>query len=263
MNDKYQITSDGTIFEVLSDGSIKKIGRISSEGRIDSFQNPTKPSSSSDASNVAEVLAWLFAIALIIVGFLCYDQNKEIDKLSNWNDQYKSQIQALEKDKQSLNSEVQEFKNHNSTLQSKINSLQFQNSTLQSQNENLQKNQVLRITTLKVGVTDSNNNIIVKFGNIIYSTLTKYLCLRGDINSDSRRKVKFYIKLYQNGTLCNSSSSPLGYTYTVDANLKSGNNTIDLGGWGSNDYGTWTKGDYKFEVWYKGFCLKEHSFTIF
>ena len=28
MNDKYQITSDGTIFEVLSDGSIKKLGVI-------------------------------------------------------------------------------------------------------------------------------------------------------------------------------------------------------------------------------------------
>ena len=66
MNDKYQITSDGTIFEIMSDGSINKLGKVTNDGKVESYKSSTSATSttnSSDGSGAAVVFAWLFAIA--------------------------------------------------------------------------------------------------------------------------------------------------------------------------------------------------------
>lgn len=39
MNDKYQITSDGTIFEIMSDGSINKLGKVTNDGKVESYKS--------------------------------------------------------------------------------------------------------------------------------------------------------------------------------------------------------------------------------
>ena len=252
MNDKYQITSDGTIFEIMSDGSINKLGKVTNDGKVESYKSSTSATSttnSSDGSGAAVVFAWLFAIALAVVGIVCLNQNDKINRLESSNYELRNRIDNLESQNSSLNSDVA--------------NLRSQNSTLQSQNDNLKGNQPLQINDLKVGVTDYNNNIIVSYGNTIYSSQTKYLCPRISVYSYSSKNVKFYIKLYKNNTLSTGSSSPSGYSYTSEAYLSSGNNTIDLGGWGSNTSGNWSSGSYRFEIWYNGICLKAHSFTIY
>lgn len=252
MNDKYQITSDGTIFEVLSDGSIKKIGRIASDGRIDTYKSSnssTSTSTSSNNSNVAGVFAWLFAIALFVVGTVCLNQKGEIDSLSSRNSQLQSKVETLEDKNQSLSSEVK--------------NLRTQNSSLQSQNDNLKQNQPLKISDVKVGVVNYDGDIIVNYGNTIYSSQTRYLKPQITLYSYSSKFVTFYIKLYTPNGMSTGSSSPSGYSYTSEHYLTTGTNTIQLGGWGNNTSGNWQSGNYRYEIWLNGICLKQHSFYIY
>jgi hypothetical protein len=39
--------------------------------------------------------------------------------------------------------------------------------------------------------------------------------------------------------------------------------TIEVGGWGSDKSGHWDRGNYRFEIWWKGNKLYSQSFKIY
>lgn len=89
MKDKYQITSDGTVFEVLSDGSIKKIGRINNKGEIDT---PRKGKDDGNPSTNPSpmVIVILILIAMVVVVF-------NWDAINEWlNDKNESPVVVIQ-----------------------------------------------------------------------------------------------------------------------------------------------------------------------
>ena len=80
----------------------------------------------------------------------------------------------------------------------------------------------------------------------------------------SSGKYYIYVKLFKDNVLQrNSTTSPEGYTYTDDITLNgTGNQTINLVGWGSNTSGNWSAGSYRLEVWFKGQLLGSKLFYV-
>lgn len=123
----------------------------------------------------------------------------------------------------------------------------------------------ITILSLDVANVDENNNIITDWNSTIYSSQTKYLKPRINFTSSvSSGTFTLYVKLKKNNVLqYNSSTSPNGYTYSVDVSIsESGYQTKYLSGWGSVNAGFWSAGTYSFEVWHKGKLLFEKSFYI-
>ena len=121
------------------------------------------------------------------------------------------------------------------------------------------------VNSIDVANVDKDNNIINSWGNTIYSSQTKYLKPRINITSnESSGKYYVYVKLFKDNVLQrNSNTSPEGYTYSDDITLNgTGNQTINLVGWGSNTSGNWSAGSYRFEVWFKGQLLGSKLFYV-
>ena len=122
------------------------------------------------------------------------------------------------------------------------------------------------ITDIEIANTYSDGSIETSYGNSIYSSNSMYLQPRitytGVRNGES---ITLYAKLYgTSGTLQTGNSSPSGYTFSNSMTISSGEgNTYELSGWGSSNKGNWSRGSYRYEIWYGNVCLKAKSFNIY
>lgn len=94
-------------------------------------------------------------------------------------------------------------------------------------------------------------------GSKIRYSLIKYIGVK------TGEDIKLNIKLYTPLGLSTGSSSPSGFSYTASVYVYSGDNTEVLGGWGNSSRGYWSRGNYRFEIWYADVCLKSKKFTIY
>ncbi len=117
------------------------------------------------------------------------------------------------------------------------------------------------IKKIEVGSEDASSHIISAYGSKIMSENTMYLTPRIDILALQNQKIKLYVKLIKEGVLCTGETSPFGYTYNDEVDIL-GDSELDLSGWGGNVKGEWLAGNYRFEVWYNGYCLKSLDFRI-
>lgn len=122
----------------------------------------------------------------------------------------------------------------------------------------------LIITDIQIGNIDENSKIETDYGSKIYSSNTMYIAPSinyiGLKSGSETLKVKFF---NSQGTLRTGTTSPAGYSYSVDNYIYTGKNTMTLSGWGSKNKGHWNAGNYKIEIWYKDKCLSSKSFTIY
>ena len=121
------------------------------------------------------------------------------------------------------------------------------------------------ITDIKIANVYNDGTIETGYGSSIYSSNSMYL--RPKITYTGVRdgeSITLYARLYgSSGTLQTGSSSPNGYTFSNSMTISSGGgNTYDLPGWGSSNKGNWSRGSYRYEIWYGNVCLKSKSFTI-
>ena len=77
--------------------------------------------------------------------------------------------------------------------------------------------------------------------------------------------ITLYAKLYGiSGSLQTGNSSPSGYTFSNSLTVSSGSgNTYELKGWGGSDKGFWSRGTYRYEIWYGNVCLRAKTFTVY
>lgn len=113
----------------------------------------------------------------------------------------------------------------------------------------------MEITGAKFGNVDSDGHIIDKYGSKLYASEVKFLkpqLLYKGLTS-SEKEITVFVKILQeDGSLKKGSSSPEGYTYKQDITVKPGaNQTVLLKGWGRNSGGSFSPGQYGFEIWYK------------
>lgn len=121
----------------------------------------------------------------------------------------------------------------------------------------------LSISSVDVGITDENNNIITSYGSTLYSSKTKYLTPQIKATAKSSGTYEIYIKFYDaNGTLSTGSNSPNGYSWKYSVYMSQGSGTYKLSGWGSKTAGHWRAGNYRMELYYQGKLLTTKYFTV-
>lgn len=119
------------------------------------------------------------------------------------------------------------------------------------------------ISSVDIGITDENKNIVTFFGSTLYSSITKYLTPQITVNAKSAGTYEIYYKLYDaSGALSTGSVSPSGYTWNHTLYIKQGIGTYILNGWGGKKAGYWRSGNYRMEFYYKGELLATKYFTV-
>lgn len=119
------------------------------------------------------------------------------------------------------------------------------------------------VTELEVANTDENNEIIQDFGSTIYDYKTKYLSPRITVIPTKTGEFTINIKLFKDGVL-KEGSKVKGFSYSSKVNINSlSSHTFKLSGWGGSDAGHWSMGDYRFEIWYDGYCLGSYDFRVY
>lgn len=111
--------------------------------------------------------------------------------------------------------------------------------------------------------TDINRRVISNFGDPIHDVVSKYIQFRLHISSTEKKKVAIYAMVYRtNGKLVKGYKSPAGYSYSHEIKIKKGTGSYELCGWGGNDYGHWSEGDYLAKFYCEGQLIYSHYFTI-
>lgn len=119
------------------------------------------------------------------------------------------------------------------------------------------------VTSFDVANTESNGNIIQDYGTSIWDFKTKYLKPRLSVKPFKSGTYTVYVKMYKNGTLTTGSNSPTGYSYSDSVTISgTSQHTVYLDGWGSTTAGHWSAGNYRFEVWYDGYCIGSKDFRV-
>lgn len=125
----------------------------------------------------------------------------------------------------------------------------------------------MEISGVKFGNVDDDNHIIDNYGNKLYASEVKYLKPQLSYKglSTSEKEVTLYVKiLKEDGTLEKGNSSPEGYTYKYDFTVKPGSNqTATLSGWGRNSGGSYSPGQYTFEIWYKDKAIYQDNIRLY
>ena len=108
------------------------------------------------------------------------------------------------------------------------------------------------------------DKVINGYGEMIYSNKSKWVWFRINYEGMSSGSRQFNYRIYDSsGKLVKWSDSPSGYTYSSQVYIYTGKNTIALFGHGSDASGSWSKGQYRIEIWYNDMCLKSKSFNIY
>lgn len=232
MSRSYQI-SNNVIFSVNEDGSISKFAIISENGEI------IKSGESKPIQRKRRTWGfWVVIIALIAVciALFCLYTDAE----SNYTDAESNYYRQCR--------ETSSVRGELSTLITEVGGT-FP----------------LIIKSVEIANIYHDKDIETDYGETIYSRNTMYLAPRikyyGVVSGMKTLKVKLY---KPNGELATGNKSPSGFTYSWDVDIQTGaNNSLKVGGWGSDSRGHWGSGKYRIEIWYENSCLKSKTFTIY
>lgn len=239
----YQLSSDGTIFAIQEDGSIKQLAKIDEKGNITIIQK---------GCNAKWWAIIIFLIISSVVGFFLY--------ISTYNDvgYYKElyyserissdcRITRLETQIQSKENEIGNIKKNLSNLKSEIASVS-----------------PFVIYKVEIGNSYKGGDLETDYGNSIYSGRTMYLKPKVYYKGFSSGNYELKIKWYRpDGSMSTGTSSPYGYSQSDSHSLSEGSSSIELFGWGNETMGYWESGEYRLEIWYDDRCVFVKQFRIY
>ena len=91
----------------------------------------------------------------------------------------------------------------------------------------------------------------------------RYIGLNLKIEAFDNHSLKFNLKYIQpNGTIKTGTSSPDGFTFTIDRTIRSFSEMIFLSGWGNSEKGTFEVGKHHIEVWIDNSMIYRKSFVV-
>ena len=151
------------------------------------------------------------------------------------------------------------------------NNLVFeQDSLVSALNENMAEEQEfidkypVIVTNVKIANVNKNLDIINDFGSTIYAYETNYLQPKIKLTSRSNKSITLYTKwYYPSGELITGTSSPSGFSQKESVYISTGENTLELAGWGGDDDGYYSAGNYRLEIWLNDICIASRDFTIY
>ena len=237
MSNKFEISDNGLIFYIDDDGTINRIGKIDSQGKIEG----------NTRSNGVAIL-WVFLIVAVITSIVL-----GVNLSSAKNDLYYEQNST-----NNLESQVSDLKSKNDNLNGQI-------SNLANQLSSLSNTFPFQIDKIEIGNTDYNRNIIDDYGSSLYASRMRYLMPKiyytGFANGKS---VTIYYKIFNpDGNLYYNSSYSSIYTYYTSVTIYQGSNNTALGGFGDSSTSFYPSGTYRIEVWCNEICLGTKSFYIY
>lgn len=246
MENDYQISKDGTIFQIKEDGSISKLGKIKN-GKIVG-QNSATTTSSDNIHSAKGVLIFLLifflGFALFVLGTLYH---QAINKYESIQIDHQQEVYKLKKDMTSLSQErdqaIKEFSDFK---------------------ENLGISLPFYITDVHMGNVYYDGRIETQYGAPIRSANTMFLAPRIFYVGVVAGNRKLYVKLFHpDGTLSIGTSSPKGYSMQSTVYIGTGRGRQELGSWGNSSKGSWSAGNYRIEIWYNNGCIFTKTFTIY
>ena len=123
------------------------------------------------------------------------------------------------------------------------------------------------ITGVKFGNVDDDGHVIDKYGAKLFASEVKYLKPQFTYKglASNEKTITVYVKiLKEDGSLEKGSSSPEGFTYKQEITVKPGSNqTALLLGWGRNSGGSFSPGQYGFEIWYKDKLIFQDGIRLY
>ena len=122
------------------------------------------------------------------------------------------------------------------------------------------------ITDIEIANVYDGGTFETNYGGSIYSSNSMYLKPRITYTGiRTGEDITLYVKLYGiSGTLQTGNSSPSGYSFSNSVTVSSGSgNKCELKGWGSSTKGHWSRGTYRYEIWYGNVCLRAKTFTVY
>lgn len=239
----YQISSDGTIFSIQGDGSIKQVAKIDENGNITTLEKS------------GNTKWWVIITLLIIstaIGFVLYisafnDVEYYKDQYYNERTSSGNQISKLESQINSKDNEIRNVKAKLSNLKSEIASIS-----------------PFVIYKVEIGNSYKGGDLETDYGNTIYSSHTMYLTPKIYYKGFAAGSYELKIKWFRpNGSMSSGTSSPYGYSQSDSHSLSEGNNSLELSGWGNETMGHWESGEYRLEIWYDGRCAFVKQFRIY
>lgn len=140
----------------------------------------------------------------------------------------------------------------------------IQESYNKNQEDLAESNKPFEVTACTIANVNKSGGIVTDYGNTIYSSRTKYLKPKLTIKSNKAGNYTIYFKLYTpNGTLSTGTNSPSGYSSSTSVYIYSGTRDYELSGWGTDTFGNWPAGTYKYEFYCEGANLGYYTFTIY
>lgn len=226
-------------------------------------------------------IAFLFVI-LIAGTFWFYQVNKDsISTMKCMEKREKTNKRTIAQNNETISSQ----KNTISKKQEKIDNLQkalimardsirdLRNSgnryrneheDLESRYSSLSNKYPIKITDIEIANIYKGGDIETNYGQTIYSRNSMYLQPRIRYIGTQNKYITLKVKWYRpNGSLSTGDSSPSGYSQQSSCNIYSGSNSITLSGWGNENKGNWSAGQYRVEIWYDDVCLGTKSFRIY
>lgn len=186
-------------------------------------------------------IVFLFLLLLASSGAAVYFYNEYISDQAYWE----SRVRSSESDLSDIKGEL---------------------SSLKAENETLKKYALpIVVNNIQIGNVDYDGNIDTEYGNTIYDYKTMYLKPKISYFGVTKigSSITLYSKFFKNGVLSTGTSSPSGYSTSFTLTVNKGTNIAYGGGWGNKERGHWSSGQYRYELWYNGMCLKALDFTIY
>ena len=126
------------------------------------------------------------------------------------------------------------------------------------------KTAYMKIRKIEFANVDKDDKIINSYGSILYISDIKYLkpkIFYDGILGESK-SVTLYSKIIKPNGEVMEGENP-GYTFSNTFLVNTGAyNTHQLSGWGNSQGGSYSAGEYMFELWYEGNRIFQTSFTL-
>lgn len=197
----------------------------------------------------------IWVVGLCLVGSNCYSQSK----LMNAAKSAKVGVVHAPTTKKSTVSPSQMKRKTTSVKPKPIH-----RSTV-SADQKFAKTAYMEVTGMVFANIDKKLHIIDDYGSDLYAKDISYLkpklYYRGLCQNE--KDVTLDVKFFKDGTLMSGSASPVGYTYSTDVTVSSGDGQeLELSGWGNPSFTIYDAGYYKVEVWYEGNMLYQKGVHI-
>lgn len=124
-------------------------------------------------------------------------------------------------------------------------------------------NKPFSIYACDVANVKNDGTVISDYGKSIYSSSSRYIKSKIDVNTNIEGSYDIYIKFITPTGMSSGTGSPSGYSFKQTIDLKKSQTSYILSGWGSDNAGHWTAGSYRMEFYYQGDLLYTKDFTVY